>query len=550
MVKQGFQHAHIKLTTNDFNGSVTIGGGTVQTGAGALASIASLTVTNGGTLDFHGNTLAGNKPITVSGAGVMGGGALYNAGSDFYNQVLNITLAGDTTFGGSSRWDLANGSAVTGPYNVTLKFAGGYAEWATVTLAANVGDIEIAQGAFGIKGMGNTFGNPNANLIIDPGCEVDFWTGTSGSDSGYARNIHVLTSANLKDLTSPNTFMNANVTFEGGNLWQFAFGSGAQTMNGLITLNGLVKLQAQNAPVMFSNVVAGSGGFVSFNTDSGAESLVFSASNTYSGPTVIGTNLTLALTGNGSISHSSLIFFGGNNPANTFLDASGRPDTTLTLASSQTLGGIGNIIGSLVVSAGATLSPAGTNTTLGITSGANATGTIAVTGAVTLNTNSTTVIKLNGSGVNDQIQAGTSIIYGGTLNLVNVSGAPYAVGNLFQVFNAASFTGSFTKITPATPGAGLAWDTSQLIIGKLKVIAVSPPPVINNVMMSGNSFIFSGTNGVANSNYIVLTSTNLITSLINWTPLFTNTFDTNGVFQATNTISPGNPQQFYRIQLP
>ena len=37
--------------------------------------------------------------------------------------------------------------------------------------------------------------------------------------------------------------------------------------------------------------------------------------------------------------------------------------------------------------------------------------------------------------------------------------------------------------------------------------------------------------------------------LMNWAPLATNVFDTNGVFQVANTIFPGNPQQFYRIQL-
>ena len=155
-----------------------------------------MTVTNAGALDFYGNTLAGNKPVTVSGSGVTGGGVLYNSGGDFYNQVLNVTLAGDTTFGGSHRWDLANGSAITGPYNVTLKFAGGYAEWDTVTLAANVEDIEIAQGAFGIKGMGNTFGNPVGTLTVDT--EVDFWNSNYGANSGYAKNIHVLTNATFK----------------------------------------------------------------------------------------------------------------------------------------------------------------------------------------------------------------------------------------------------------------------------------------------------------------------------------------------------------------
>jgi autotransporter-associated beta strand protein len=532
-------------TPNNFTGPVTISGGTVQTATnGTLASVSSITITNGGTLDFYGNTLAGNKPVTVSGTGVSGGGALYNSGGDFYNQVLNITLAGDTTFGGSHRWDLANGSAVTGPYNVTLKLAGGYAEWDTVALAANVGNLEITQGAFGIKGMGSTFGNPASTLTVDT--EVDFWNSNFGANSGYAKNIHVLTNAVFKILTSPNTFFNANVTLENGASWWFFYGSGSgQTLNGTYTLNGVTHLETEDGTVTFSNVISGPGGFV---WDTVNNETVFTASNTYSGPTVIGGGLTLGLIGNGYISQSSIIFFGGSSSTNVAVDVSGRPDKTLTLASDQTLGGIGTINGSLVVSAGATLSPAGTNTTIGITTGSSSTGTIAASNAIVLNV--TTTIKLNGSGTNDVVQStGAGITYGGTLNLVNISGAPLAVGNSFQIFSAVSYAGSFANIVPATPGVGLAWDTSQLNIGFLNVVAAPSQPVISSTEVSGGNLIFSGTGGTTNGTFYVLTSTNLTTPLTNWTVVATNQFDAGGNFNVTNIIFPGATQWFYRIQL-
>jgi hypothetical protein len=218
----------------------------------------------------------------------------------------------------------------------------------------------------------------------------------------------------------------------------------------------------------------------------------------------------------------------------------------LTLASGQTLGGIGTINGSLIVSSGATLSPSGTNTTIGITTGANATGTIAVTNAVTLN--GTTTLKLDGSGVNDEVQAGAGITYGGTLNLVNISGAPLANGNLFQIFSAASYSGSFANIVPATPGAGLAWDTSQLNTGFISVVTAPSQPVINSTKVSGGDLIFSGTNGVANGTYYVLTSTNLTTPLTNWMTLATNTFSATGTFNVTNANNPNIPKQFYLLK--
>jgi autotransporter-associated beta strand protein len=542
MVKQGASTLSLN-TSNDFTGPVTISGGTVQAGAGAMNSIASLTITNGGTLDFSGNTVAGNKPATVSGAGLNGEGVLYNGGGDFYDQVLNVALAGNATFGGSHRWDLANGSAISGPYNVALKFTGGYAEWDTVSLANDVGNLEIAQGAFGIKGMGNSFGNPAGTLMVDT--EVDFWNSAYGANSGYAKNIHVLSNAAFKVLTSPSTFFNANVTLENGASWNYFYGSGSQTMNGTYVLNGLIHLTIEDSPVIFTNIVSGPGGFV---WDAYNNQLVFSASNTYSGPTIIGSGLTLALTGNGSIANSSLIFFGGNDPTSVRLDASGRPDKTLTLTSGQTLSGIGRINGKLNVSAGATLSPAGTNTTLGVTTGASSTGTISATNTIVLN--GTTVIKLNGSGTNDGVQStGAGITYGGTLNLVNVSASPLVAGDSFQIFNAISYGGSFTNIIPTTPGAGLIWDTNQLINGKLNVVAAPAQPVVNEIILLGSNLVFSGTNGVAGGSFKVLTSTNVAAPLTGWTALATNTFDVNGVFHVTNTILPGTPQKFYRIQL-
>ena len=542
LLKQGASTLVLN-TTNDFTGPVMIAGGTLRTGSGALTSVASLSVSNGGTLDFYGNMLAGNKSVFVSGNGVSGNGALYNSGGDFYNQVLNITLVGNTTFGGSHRWDLANGSAIAGPCKVTLKMAGGYAEWDTVTLANNVGDIEIAQGSFGIKGMGNSFGNPAGTLIVDT--EVNFWNSSYGANSGYARNIHVLSNAAFKVLTSPNTYFNANVTFENGANWNYFYGSGSQTMNGTYTLNGIAHLIIQDSPVIFTNVISGPGGFV---WDASNNQLVFSASNTYSGPTVIGSGLTLALTGNGAISKSSLLFFGGGDSTAVRLDASGRPDKTLTLASGQTLGGIGRINGGLTVSAGATLAPAGTNTTLGITAGANATGAISATNAIVLN--GTTIIKLNGPGTNDVIQStAAGITFGGTLSLQNISGAPLAAGSSFQIFSANSYAGSFTNIFPATPAAGLVWDTTQLSAGKLKIAVAPAQPVVNSVALSDGNLILSGTNGVASGSYVVLASTNVCLPLINWVALATNAFDANGVFHVTNTVAPGTSQLFYRLQL-
>ena len=540
LIKQGSSLLTI-VSPGNFTGPVTISGGTVYAGNNCFHSVASFTITNNATLDFGGGTYNTGQPITVSGTGVNGLGALYNSYDDYPGEAFAITLAGDTTFGGTNRWDLVGGS-ITGPHKVTINWTdvadGNYGEWNSVNIAANVGDLELAKGKLGIKNMGATFGNPAANFIVDSGAELDFWTG----EGGYARNFHVMSSGLFQILTAFTTF-SGNLTLENGAQFTSIYGSGTAQMNGSITLNGVAHMVIGDNNLVFTNIIAGTGGFV---WDAYNHQMVLQASNTYSGPSVIGGGLTLALTGKGSISHSSLIFFGGSNPANTSLDASGRADQTLTLANGQTLGGIGGISGSLVVSSGATLAPGGTNVTLGITAGSSVVGTIAAANNVQLN--GTTIIKLNGSGTNDVVQAGAGITYGGTLSLVNVSGSPLSADNSFTIFGAATRGGTFANIVPASPGAGLSWDLTQLGNGVVSVVGAASPPVINKVTFAGGNIVFSGTNGVANTSYVVLSAASLTTPRNNWVPIETNSFDANGAFSVTNPVTPGVPLRFFTIR--
>jgi autotransporter-associated beta strand protein len=534
LVKSGTSTLTV-VSHGNFTGPVTINGGTIYAGNNCFSSVGSVTITNSSTLDFGGGTY--NTAIFVSGTGMNGQGTLYNSYADYPLETLNITLAGDTTFGGSARWDLASGSSISGAHNLTLDWsgqgAGGYGEWNTPTIAANVSGITLTNGSkLGLKYMDTSFQNPGTTITVGTNGQAILWNG------GFNGSLHILNGA-LLAVYSDGLLNGANITFENGTEWDDYGGGTDEPVNNAITLNGMVRIVIGDHNMVFTNLISGVGGFVS---DAYNHQFVFSVSNTYAGPTVIGDGPQMALTGNGSISHSSLIFFGGTNSSSTHVDVSGRSDQTLTLASGQTLAGIGGINGSLVVSSGATVSPAGTNTTIGITTGSNPVGTIAAVNNVTLN--GTTVIKLNGA-TNDVVQAAANIVYGGTLVLSNINGSPLAAGNSFPIFSAANYSGSFASIVPSTPGAGLQWDTNQLGIGVINVRSAGP--VISNPHLSGTNFIFSGSGGSASGTYYVLTTTNVATPLTNWVPVMTNTYDTNGNFNVTNAIAPGVPKRFYRI---
>ncbi len=62
--------------------------------------------------------------------------------------------------------------------------------------------------------------------------------------------------------------------------------------------------------------------------------------------------------------------------------------------------------------------------------------------------------------------------------------------------------------------------------------------------------MLSGSNGVAFSQYYILTSTNLALPLASWTSIATNTFDLNGSFAFTNSLTPPVRQRFYQIHCP
>jgi hypothetical protein len=96
----------------------------------------------------------------------------------------------------------------------------------------------------------------------------------------------------------------------------------------------------------------------------------------------------------------------------------------------------------------------------------------------------------------------------------------------------------------------LAWDLTQLNIGRIGVVSAPvSQPAINYTAWLANNVVLAGNGGVSNMAYLVLTSTNLIVPVSNWTVLSTNTFDAAGNFRVTNQINPGAQQQFYLLRL-
>ena len=121
-------------------------------------------------------------------------------------------------------------------------------------------------------------------------------------------------------------------------------------------------------------------------------------------------------------------------------------------------------------------------------------------------------------------------------------------GDSFKIFQAASYNGSFSSFSLPSLATGLAWDTSGLTNGVIKVIATASPQFSSIAQMNDGNFQLSGS-GAAFKNYELWAATNLGLPT-SWFFVTNAVADTNGVFNLTDPDATNYPQRFYRIVSP
>jgi rhamnogalacturonan endolyase len=285
-----------------------------------------------------------------------------------------------------------------------------------------------------------------------------------------------------------------------------------------ITLNANTTFQAADTSrlardISLGGALSGVGGL----TKTGAGVLTLSAANTYAGGTTISAGTLLA-----------------NNSA-----GSGTGAGSVTVTSSATLGGAGVISGAVTVNSGGTLAPG------------NPLGALTINNNLTLAAGSTTVVQVQHSPLtNDAAKVSGTLAAGGTLSVTNIAAAALAAGDSFKFFSAGNYAGAFANVLLPPLPAGLGWNTNALnTAGALSVVVVGVP-AIGACSLLPNGLVLAGTGGVAGANYYLLASTNLTMPISDWTPLLTNQFDSDGNFNFTNPPVPGQPQEFYMLELP
>ncbi|HSY19515.1 MAG TPA: autotransporter-associated beta strand repeat-containing protein, partial [Candidatus Acidoferrales bacterium] len=311
-----------------YTGPITVNGGTLSVQNSSSAATASgITVANGATLDIGNNNVGlGHLPITVSGSGVGGNGAIVNSSGYGLGAISTsfqtLTMTGDTTIGGPGRLDFrattagsdTDATLSTGglPYKLT-KVSPGLLQLAGVQIDNALGNIDVQGGILSIQGHMPSLGNPANAVTVYGGATLQF-----------------VSVAN--DLTSSSDVNKALVLQDNGIVQNSA---GANIFDGPVTLQANGVFNIGGSGLTFTNVIGGPG---TLSKVTGNATLTLTASNTYTGNTVVSIG-TLTLTEPGDIRTSANIVLG----AGTTLDVNGRTDQTLTLLGGHSLTGSGTV---------------------------------------------------------------------------------------------------------------------------------------------------------------------------------------------------------------
>jgi fibronectin-binding autotransporter adhesin len=523
ITKQGTGTLALNSPNANFTGTVAVQNGLLSIGSSAALGAdigtpgpVTATISSGATLDLKGQGI-NSANLIVSGPGVGNNGAIINSGADQIHATRYITLAGDTSLGGSGgRWDIrisgANSGTLNGdgvhPFKIT-KVGTNYLGLVSVAIDSSLGDVDIQSGLFSLE---------LATLSSSPG-----WAG----DTSHTITVENGATLSMNTLTvgaplSRNIVLNGASTISSG---------GGNAIGGSVTLNGNDTINVSSVNLVDTGVISGPGNLIL----TGGGILALQGANTYAGATRINAG-TISLNDTGSIADSTNITI----TAGSSIDVSPRTDTALTLASGQTLQGNGSIFGMLAIGSGATVSP-GTNFA--------SIGMLTVTNSATLSGTAWMKIRATNS-TGDLLFATNGITYGGTLVVTNLSGT-ITNGQTFQLFSATNYTSTFsTLVLPSA--TGLTWTNNLAVNGTISASVVTGPPPqphITSISLTGTNLVINGTNGLGGEQYNLLTTTNLALPLTSWTVLPTNTFSSAN-FSLTNGVNPGAPQSFYILRVP
>ena len=490
---------------------------------------------------YNGLVQAGPGTVVYSGANSYELGACLNGGCSVitafngfgqpgngYTSVSAVTLNGGTVVGNAT---FANDQAGTNARPFTLLGNGG-------GLAATAGNAMTVDGVIGsASGAGPlTIGiaAQSANGYV-AGLLLGTGSGTANPTPVYATGTVVLTNANYYTggtvLQSGTLNINGLYALGGANYGGVTFNGGTlQYAANFSGNNGSSDLTATGTAGV---TVAAGGGTIDLNGNS--VTCAGSIGNGGSGALTIKSSLangTLILPGANTLGGGLAITNATLLANNTNGSASGTGD--VTVQNNAVLGGTGTVAGAVTVASGGMLAPGNPSLTIG--------------GNLTLAAGSQTWVRLEVAPVtNTAVNVEGTLTAGGTLVVTNIGAAALTNGASFQLFNAGNYAGGFSSLVLPALTTNLLWNTNTLLSSGILSVVTPGTPAITAIQLTGSDLVVSGTGGLSNWPYVILTTTNLAGA---WMPVATNQFDSSGNFNWTNAATSSDAQQFFMLKLP
>ena len=524
---------------NTYGGLTNINVGTLDIkNASALgATTAGTVVASGATLQYSaGGVNYDAEPLTVSGAGVGGLGALQKAIDGGVDDISGpIMLAASATFASNELSNVnffqidgivsgAAGSTLTiiGPGLTVLTAANDY-DGATVVSSGTLG---LAFGGMPGSTVGGTTIAAGAELYIEGALAVAGESLTlNGTGAGYNGSTGALSNAFGDASWSGNITLNTDTTIEAGsgnnldlsgvigdggnnrNLTKTGGGvlilDGANTYGGTTAVNdGTLKSGANNVLPNTTAVTLANAAGVALDLAGFTDQILSLAGGGTSGGNVtlgagtltIGGNTTTTFDGDISGAGGALTLSGGGtlilgaNDSSSYTGATTLTNGTLIVNGAVTASTIG-IAASGVLGGSGTV--ATVNSTSGTLSPGNASTATLSTGTVTLDATSNYNVTLNGTsaGAFDRITSSTSVNLGSAiLNLTFTNPSP-VIGDVYTIVSATTaVNGTFS---------GLANNASIVIGGRVLRINYTA----TTVTLTDVQGTFTWTGGGANNNW-------------------------------------------------
>ena len=490
-------------TVNPASISVTAATARTFAGVGSLTGSGTLTKSGAGTLTL------GTTNGTYTGNIFLAGGAL--------SLTAGATLgAGNLTLSGGGTLNLP-------PSSPSYSYAG------TISVPAGQSGTIYSPGLANVLNGSLVSGGTNSVLYLSSG--VSFGGTTASQFDSFNGTIHILAGATLRfssDSTG-NTFGSLNPTFvingslrprDAGNTVQLGALSGTGSIEGPQSNAGsgntTYLIGGNHRDVVFAGVISSNSavpGSLVLLDKVGAGRLTLTGNSTFTGGTTV---------------EAGALFV--NNAT-----GSGTGAGALSVAGGATLGGSGFIGSPTTLDDFAILSPG------------NGVGTLTFNSDLSLSEFSALEFELGAS--SDRVVANAALSLAGILNVTAKAGFGPGSYPLFTYNPAKTFNDSGLDFGSLPPGYHYAINTTTL--GKVKLVVSLPtPPSFSGISVTGGQVILSGTGGTAGADYLVWSTTNLVTPFASWVRLVTNQFDSFGNFAWSNSSAHGTPRQFYRLEVP